>query len=63
MKINVSLHFFDGWENKAFGYIIFNNDNTLEFYLDCNEFSDYGRNIGRLYGDTYVLKEGTLDFE
>jgi hypothetical protein len=55
--------FNDGWENKAFGYIIFNNDNTLEFYLDCIEFSDYGKSIGRLYGSTYILKEGTINFE
>jgi hypothetical protein len=48
--------FSDGWENKAFGNLIFNKDGTITFYLDCKEFSDYGKNIGRLYGDTYILQ-------
>jgi hypothetical protein len=54
--------FIDGWGNNAFGNIIFNNDETVIFYLDCNEYSDYGKNIGRLYGDTYTLQKGIIEF-
>jgi hypothetical protein len=56
------FEFIDGWENKAFGNFVFNKDGTITFYLDCKEFSDYGKNIGRLYGDTYVLQKGELEF-
>jgi hypothetical protein len=55
--------FIDGWGNKAFGYIIFNDDGTITFYMDCNEYSDIGRMIGRLYdGETCVLQEGEIEF-
>ena len=54
--------FIDEWENKAFGYIMFNDDGTITFYLDCNEYSDIGRMIGRLYGGTYVLQKGEIEF-
>jgi hypothetical protein len=54
--------FIDGWDNKAFGYVMFNDDETIIFYLDCNEYSDNGRMIGRLYGGTYVLQKGEIEF-
>jgi hypothetical protein len=56
------FNFIDGWENKAFGYIMFNDDGTITFYMDCNEYSDFGRMIGRLYGGTYVLQKGEIEF-
>ena len=31
------FQFLDGWENKAFGSLTFNIDDTITFYLDCNE--------------------------
>ena len=39
--------FIDAWNNKAFGWISFNSKEA-EIYLDCNEFSEKGKNIGRL---------------
>jgi len=56
------FNFIDGWENKAFGYIMFNDYGTITFYMDCNEYSDYGRMIGRLYGGIYVLRKGEIEF-
>ena len=56
------FQFIDGWENKAFGYIMFNDDDTIIFYLDCNEYSDIGRMIGRLYVGTYVLQKEKIEF-
>ena len=55
------FQFLDGWENRAFGSLTFNIDDTITFYLDCDEFSEFGRNIGRLYGDTYILKREIIE--
>jgi len=55
------FEFIDGWNNKAYGNFIFNDDDTITFYLDCKEFSDDGKMIGRLYGDTYILKKGEIN--
>jgi hypothetical protein len=60
-KINdkYEFNFIDNWDNNAFGSIIFNNDGTVTFYLDCNEFSDFGKTrVGRLYGSTNILQKG-----
>ena len=54
------FEFIDGWDNKAYGNFVFNDDGTITFYLDCKEFSDYGKMIGRLYGDSYILQEGEM---
>jgi hypothetical protein len=54
--------FIDGWDNKAFGYVVFNDDGTITFYLDCNEYSDIGKMIGILYGETYILQKGEIEF-
>lgn len=52
--------FIDAWNNKAFGWISFNSKEA-EIYLDCNEFSEEGKKIGRLYGETKKLYETTND--
>ena len=57
------FEFIDGWENKAFGYIIFNSNDTITFFLDCFEYSDFGKNLGRLYGNMFILQKGTIEFE
>ena len=66
-EINLKLNngkyefsFVDGWNNRAFGWIVFNND-YLELYLDCNEFDEQGKNVARLYGETIRLYETTKD--
>jgi hypothetical protein len=51
------FNFIDGWGNHAFGHFMVKNNEEILFYLDCNEYSDAGRNLGRLYGDTYLLKK------
>jgi hypothetical protein len=56
------FQFIDDWYNKAFGNILFNEDETITFYLDCYEYSDIGRSIKGLYGDTYILQKGTIEF-
>jgi hypothetical protein len=56
--------FIDNWDNNAFGHIIFNDDETIIFYLDCNEFSDFGKTrVGRLYGVTTILQKGILEYK
>jgi hypothetical protein len=66
------FQFIDSWENKIFGYIIFNDNDTITFYLDCNDYSEYwrqtdliltelGREMGVFYGGTYILTRGTFD--
>ena len=66
-EINLKLNngkyefsFVDGWNNRAFGWIVFYND-YLEIYLDCNEFDEQGKNVARLYGETIRLYETTKD--
>ena len=27
----------------------------IDFYIDCSKFSDEGKNLGRLYGNKYLL--------
>jgi hypothetical protein len=54
------FQFLDSWGNNAFGNIIFNDDGTITFYLDCNEYTDDGRMMGRLYGDTHILRGGGM---
>ena len=46
---------FDNWGNESFGYIKF-VENFMELYLDCNNFSENGKNYSRYYGDTEILK-------
>ena len=41
--------------NHAFGYLVFISPNMIEFYIDCSKFSDEGKNLGRLYGNKYLL--------
>ena len=57
------FEFIDGWGNKAFGYIIFNNNDTITFYLDCIEYSENGIMMARLYGSTYILNKGEIVFD
>ena len=50
----------DGWGNTAYGYFTIEKENIILF-LDCEfDTSIYG-GIGRLYGDTHVLKKGKID--
>ena len=47
--------FIDNFGNHAFGYLVFISPNMIEFYIDCSKFSDEGKNLGRLYGNKYLL--------
>lgn len=51
----------DGWGNSAFGHFIIKNDDEVILYLNCDDFSDSGKNIGRLYGGTDILTKGTIE--
>ena len=55
---------FDNWENKVFGYFTIDesDDNKLILFLDVEEFSEYGKNLHRLFGDTSILSKGTILF-
>jgi len=44
----------DNWENIAFGYFYFENEQIILF-LDCEKYSDFGKNVARFYGDTATL--------
>lgn len=44
----------DNWGNEAYGYIKF-VENYIEIYLDCDNFSESGKNYSRFYGDTEIL--------
>ena len=44
----------DNWENSAFGFVQ-DKGESLEFLLDCNDYSEDGKNLGRLYGDEEEL--------
>ena len=45
----------DNWDNAAFGYIQ-EIEGVLDLMLDCEDFSDIGQNLGRLYGDIHRLQ-------
>lgn len=47
--------FIDNFGNHAFGYLVFISPNMIDFYIDCSKFSDEGKNLGRLYGNKYLL--------
>lgn len=49
------FNFIDGFGNKVFGYMQFLSSDLIEFFIDCKEFSDEGKDLARLYGDTYLL--------
>lgn len=44
----------DTWGNKVYGNIKFIED-SIELYLDCEDFSESGKNYARFYGDTENL--------
>ncbi|MBN2652597.1 MAG: hypothetical protein JXR63_09445 [Spirochaetales bacterium] len=46
-----SFDFLDPWSNHGFGTIQFFKDHIV-LSVDCDSFSDQGKNIGRLYGFT-----------
>jgi hypothetical protein len=58
------FHCLDNWGNKVFGYFnIDTSDNEkIIIFFDVEEFSDFGKDVGRLYGETSVLLKGTLLF-
>jgi hypothetical protein len=62
-KGKYEFHCIDGWGNIAFGYFIIKNDEEVILYLDCDDFSETGKNLGRLYGDTKILTKGTILFK
>lgn len=45
----------DGFGNNIYGYMKYINKNLIEFYIDCESFSEDGKNLARLYGDLYYL--------
>ena len=47
----------DNWENVVFGYFIIENTGSekIILFFDCEIFSDLGRNMARLFGETYTL--------
>lgn len=57
--------FVDGFGNKAFGYVRFLQTDVIEFFIDCQNFSDEGKDLARLYGDKYWLSQtlNSLDVE
>jgi len=46
----------DGWENEIFGYFYIKTDQAILF-IGCKKFSDLGKNLARLYGDTTILNK------
>jgi len=52
----------DNWENNIFGSFKFEKDNCI-FFLDCKKYSENGKNLGRLYGDTHNLEKKSIIFE
>lgn len=44
----------DNWGNDVYGNIKFVED-SIEVYLDCENFSESGNNYARFYGDTEKL--------
>lgn len=49
------FEFIDNWGNKASGNFKINGD-EIELLIDCDEFSDSGKNLARLYGSSHTLK-------
>ncbi len=45
----------DSWGNKVFGSVSV-KDEELILFLDCEEFSENGKDLARLYGDTHIMK-------
>lgn len=44
----------DNWGNEVYGNIKFIGD-SIELYLDCENFSESGKNYARFYGNTENL--------
>ncbi len=49
----------DNFGNHIFGFIRKEN-NHISFMMDCTKYSDQGKNLGRMYGDTYQLIKQSL---
>ncbi|MCL2289119.1 MAG: hypothetical protein FWC34_00210 [Bacteroidetes bacterium] len=47
----------DNWGNEVFGYFFYEviGSEKIVLFFDVRNFSDYGRNLGRLYGETHIL--------
>jgi hypothetical protein len=54
------FNFIDAYNNKLFGYFKFNSIGS-EYYIDCIEFSDFGKNMARLFDETIILNDTTGD--
>jgi hypothetical protein len=56
------FHCRDNWDNTVFGYFAISptENEKLVFFLDCNNFSDSGKNVARLYGETTILTKGAI---
>ena len=52
---------FDNWGNHVFGFIRF-DEKICVFYLDCKDFSEKGKSIGRLFVNSQRLEKGNIAF-
>jgi hypothetical protein len=54
----------DNWENVVFGYFTIEgtNNEIIVLFFDCEDFSDFGKNIARLYGETSILTRSTINY-
>ena len=51
----------DSWNNKVFGNIIFNDNETITLFFDCNKYSKNGIIVKGLYGEKHILIKGNID--
>lgn len=58
------FHCFDNWGNKIFGYFSFESteNEKIAIFFDVEEYSDFGKNVARLYGETSILTKGAIIF-
>ncbi len=55
--------FIDGFGNRAYGYIKILSSEIIEFFIDCKEFTDEGKDSARLYGDVYLLTKSNQSID
>lgn len=58
-----SFNFLDSFGNNVCGYLKYINLNLIELYIDCDSFSEEGKDIARLYGDKYLLIQTVENFD
>ncbi len=52
----------DNFGNQIFGFLKKEN-NYIKFMMDCKKYSDQGKNLGRMFGDTNKLINRSLVFD